>query len=237
MLNAIVKFASLSVLALIGVVGLRFYRNMTATQGRINDLVRETTELKDVIGRIEAERRVADFLVAEQSRVEGKLKTTLFMVEYDRNGRALPARSFDVIGDRVHLDGLVIKFLADDVKKPDPLRGHALLLLEKIYGDAQAPADGARIDEVGQIPAVYRDTDPKVGDFEKSLWRQFWQLASDESLRQTYRVKVAHGMGVFVEPKVGRRYAVTLQADGNLSVADEPLPQIFEGFMKQPADR
>ena len=235
MLKALAKLASLSVLALIGVVGLLFYRHQTSAQNRIVELETKNFELRDVIGRLGAERRVADFVVAEQNRDSaGKLHTTLFMVEYDRNGKATPARSFVVVGDRVHVDALVIKFDAQDLEKNDPLRGHSLLLLEKIYGDAQAPADGAAIDVPAQIPRLYRDADPKVSAFEQALWKQFWQLVTDGSLRRQHRVKVAHGMGVFVPPEPGKRYTLTLQADGNPTLYNEPLPEIFDGLVKRP---
>lgn len=234
MLKALSKFASLSVLALIGIVGLMFYRHETAAQSKIAELEAVTVELKDVIGRLEAERRVADFVVADQSRDAGVLVTTLFMVEYARDGKAMPPRSFTVRGERVHIDGLVIKRQTQDVQKGDPLRGHALLLLERIYGDAEAAANAATIDAPDQVPDVYRDADPKVTAAERSLWKQFWQLSDDANLREQYGVRVAHGAGVFVKPQAGRKYTLTLQADGNTTIHTEPLPEILGSLVKRP---
>jgi hypothetical protein len=233
MFKALAKLASLSVLTLIGVVGLMFYRHQTSSQTQISELIQENVQLKDVIGRLEAERRVADFIVSDQQRVDGQLQTTLFMVEYGRDGKAMPARVFTVRGERVHVDGLVIKFDPQDVQKGDPIRGHALLLLERIYGDAQAPAEAATIDAPEQVPDVYRDANPKVSESEQALWKQFWQLADDASLREQYGVRVAHGAGVFVKPAPGRKYTITLQADGNITVFAETLPEIFNGLLKR----
>lgn len=234
MLKALSRIASLSVLTLIGVVGLLFYRHETAGQTKINELTAKNVELMDVIGRLEAERRVADFIVAEQARgADGVRQTTLFMVEYGRDGKAMPARSFVVRGEEVHVDALVIKFASEDVQKGDPLRGHALLLLERIYGDAEPAANAATIDTPDDVPDVYRDADPKVGVAERSLWKQFWQLSDDAELREKYNVRVAHGVGVFVRPMPGRKYTLTLQADGNTTIHTEPLPEIFGGLVKQ----
>lgn len=234
MIKTFSKLATLSVLALIGVVGLLFYRHQTSAQSKIAELEAMTVELKDVIGRLEAERRVADFIVAEQSRdAGGVLQTTLFMVEYGRDGKAMPARSFGVRGERVHVDGLVIKFDPQDVQKGDALRGHALLLLERIYGDAEPAATAATIDAPGEVPDIYKDADPKSGAAERSLWRQFWQLSDDAQLREQYGVRVAHGAGVFVKPLPGRKYTLTLQADGNTTIHTEPLPEIFGGLLKR----
>lgn len=234
MIKALFKLLSVSLLALIGVVGLLFYRHQTAAQNRIHELETQNGEQQRVIARLEFARRVADFVVVGQSRqADGKLHTSLMMVEYDRDGRAMPPRSFDVVGNLVHVDALVIKFNGELVKQGDPLKGHALLLFEKIYGDAQAPADAARIDAPGQVPTVYRDADPRVSAFETGLWRQFWQLAGDEALRQQHGVEVAHGSGVFAPFQSGRRYTVTLGADGNVSLFNEPLPEIFRGLLKR----
>lgn len=234
MLKALAKLASLSVLALIGIVGLLFYRHETAGQAKINELTARNVELMDVIDRLEAERRVADLVVSDQSRDSaGVLVTTLFMVEYGKDGKAMPPRSFTVRGDRVHVDCLVIKFDPADVQKNDPLRGHALLLLEKIYGDAEPAATGSPIDPPDQAPDIYRDSDPKTGDAERALWKQFWQLSDDAILRDRYHVRVAHGAGVFVKPQPGRKYTLTLQADGNTTIHTEPVPEIFNGLVKR----
>ena len=234
MLKALSKIASLSVLTLIGIVGLLFYRHQTAGESKIAELAAANVELKDVIGRLEAEERVAEFIVAEQSRdAGGVLVTTLFMVEYGRDGKAMPARSFAVRGERVHVDGLVIKFDAKDIQKKDPLRGHALLILEKIYGDAEPAATAATIDAPDEAPDLYRDTNPKTGTAERSLWKQFWQLNDDAELREKYGVRVAHGTGVFVRPTPGRKYTLTLQADGNTTIHTQPLPEIFGELVKR----
>ena len=232
LLKALSKLASLSVLGLIGVVGLKFYNYQTAQQTKISALEVQTSQLKDVIDRLSVERRMADFVVADQVRgADGKLKTSLLMVEYDAQDHPMPARSFTVVGDRVHIDGLVVKFDADAIQKPDALRGHAFLMFEKIYGDAQAPVDAARIDSPDAVPAALSQT--QSSQFEQSLWKQFWQLCTDASLRAQYGVRVAHGVGVFEPFSPGNRYTVTLQADGNVTLHNEPLPEILQGAMKR----
>jgi hypothetical protein len=234
--NAAFKIGLLLFLSVLGLLGLRVYLHMRSDADRLARSEAQVEQLTQVIGRLEFERRVADFGVASQKRdapdAGGKLRTRLMMVEYDRQNRPLPARSFEVVGDQIHIDGLVIKFENELVKADHPLRGRALLLFEKIYGDAQAPADAPRLDAPGQVPAVYRDADPKVGPFELSLWKQFWQLADDPALRKQHGVKVAHGTGVFAPFKPGRRYAVTLGADGDVTLYDEPLPSVLAALLE-----
>lgn len=239
-ISALSKLAMLAALSVIAFVGLRFYNALTADKAKVAALEVKNAELTDVITRLGAETRMADLVVSEQSRqADGKLKTSLLMVEYDKQGRALPPRAFTVVGERVHLDALVIKFDAADIQKPNnALTGHAFLLFEKIYGDAQAPADGQAIDSPAAVPSVLRQSDASAGgantgDFERSLWKNFWQLVDDESLREKYGVRVAHGVGVFEPFKPGYRYTVTLQADGNVTLHNEPLPEILNAAMKR----
>lgn len=233
------KICLLVCLSVLGLLGLRFYVYLKADADKLVKAEAQVEKLNDVIGRLEFERRVADFIVAEQHRDApadgGKLRTRLIMVEYDRADRALPPRSFDVVGEQVHVDALVVKFDSELVKAGNSLRGRALLLFEKIYGDAQAPADAAKIDPPGGVPGVYRDVDPKISGTEQALWKQFWQLADDPSMRAQYGVKVAHGAGVFAPFKPGIRYGVTLGSDGNVTLYDEPLPPVIAELLSKTA--
>lgn len=237
MIKALSKIATLAVFTLIGVVGLLFYSRMNATAAKISELQIENAEQKDIIGRLEYERRIADFVVSDQSIIEGKRHTTLLMVEYDRNGSPLPARSFEVVGERVHVDAYVVKFDQESVRKGDPLRGRALLLFEKIYGDGQAPSAGARIDPPASVPEIYRDSTPHISKFEQRLWADFWRLVTDEAYRKDFGVSVAYGSGVFFPAETGRRYTLTLAANGNVTAYNEPLPELLSRLLKQSSAR
>jgi hypothetical protein len=236
-LKTLSKIATLSVFTLIGVVGLLFYRHTSSTAARIADLENKNSEMKEIIGRLEYERRIADFVVSDQRIIDGKRHTSLLMVEYDKAGAPLPPRSFEVIGNRVHVDAYVVKFDQESVRKGDSLRGKALLLFEKIYGDAQAPADGSRIDPPTQSPEIYRDVNPRLSAFEQKLWTDFWRLVTDEPYRKEFGVSVAYGSGVFFPAEKGRRYTLTLAANGNVTAYNEPLPEIFSRLMKQSEGR
>jgi hypothetical protein len=227
MIRNLFRFFSLAVLALIGLVGLLFYNQQTRQSARITALEDENFSLRGVIDRLAAERRVAELIVTRQDVVEGKRRTTVMLVEHDRSGKPMSPRRFDLVGEQIHVDGKVIKFDTDAVRADDPLRGKAILLLDKIYGDATAPADAERIDTPGRIPSIYRDAQPDVSDFEQTLWNEFWSLHADESLRQSRGVRVAHGAGVFAPFQVGRRYEITLTPDGNLTLHAFDIPPIY----------
>ncbi len=234
MLTHLLRFVTLGTLAVIGCVGLLFYQRTAKDAARIVELEQDNARLSSVVERLQLEQRIAEFVVTRQERIEGQLHTRLLLVERDRSGEPLPPRSFDLIGDQIHIDALVVKFPKDEVEAGDPLRGHALLLLEKIYGDAQPPAAAPRIDAPGRIPSIYRTASPEVTRFETDVWTHFWQLVDDESLRKANGVDVAHGAGVFRSLRDDRLYTLTLEPTGNLTLRDSPIPDLYLRIFREP---
>lgn len=233
MLRALTRISV--VLCLLTVSGLGYwqYRRHTAEQRQIAELTRQKQELElqkvqlqQVVTRLTAERRVAEIVVTDQ-RVDPSdgvtPLTTLLFVEYARDGTTLPPRTFTVRGAQVHVDGLVVEFDGDFVQQGDPLKGHSIILFEKIYGSAERPDVAARIDSPGRIPDLYRDVRPEVSGFEQSLWASFWRLAEDEAFRKEKGVRVANGKSIYGPFAKDRLYTVTLDASGKMSLEDEPI--------------
>jgi hypothetical protein len=183
----------------------------------------EVRQLKEIITRLEAERRMAD--VTDVRRVKdiySKTEWTSFrFVEYDPNGTPLPAKEFKVRGTVAYFDALVIKFEREHVKAGDALRGRSLFLFRRIFGEQQKPADGFPVDgavESGNvpIPAAYRLSPGRVGDFERDLWADFWRLANDADYQKAMGVRVAHGNAVYTQLDPGKTYRLTIENTGNI---------------------
>jgi hypothetical protein len=202
------------------------------TVAQLNEANQRNEQLKQVVQRLEAERRVADVIVTDQKTVDGVLKTTLLFVEYARDGSTLPARRFTIDGNIAHVDAMVVKFDRDFVQKDDPLRGHSIALFTRLYGENQPPEKAFRIDSPEQIPDVYRGADPYVSDLERELWQNFWKLAEDDAYRQTRGVRVAQGEGVWVPFQPDRLYTLTLDSDGGLNITSAPLKGIYREALK-----
>lgn len=239
MAKLLTKLIALGFLLLAGSLSFWFYRSHTAEdrrhaqdQQKIAQLEEQKQVLNQVVQRLSDEKRVAEVLVTDQRTVDGVLRSTLLLVEMDRSGKSLPPRRFVVVGDTAHIDALVIKFERDFIAQNDPLRGHSIALFTRIYGDRQAPSDGTLVDPPGQIPAIYRAADPKVSDFELSLWRDFWRLADDPTYREKYGVRVANGQGVWGPFELDKLYTITLESDGGLNIASEPLKPIYKELIR-----
>ncbi len=241
MLRAVLKLSTIVCLLTVSGLGVWQYRKHTAEQRQIAQLQQEkeqlqakTEQLQGVVTRLTAEKRVAEILVTERIiDAAGLPISNLLFVEYAKDGSTLPPRQFTVRGEHVHVDGLVIEFANDFVQKDDPLRGHSILLFDKIYGSAQQPMNAQPIDSPGNIPELYRSATPEVSQFEQELWSNFWRLAGDENFRNERGVKVANGKSIYGPFKTDRLYTITLDATGKMSVVDEPLKGAVGEAMKQ----
>jgi hypothetical protein len=237
MLRPLGKIFGLTFCLLAASVGVVYYQHAVSTEKKIEKLQDEKRQLEQVVTRLETEKRVADVLVSRQEKnpATGVLETTLLFVEYDKNGKTLPAKSFTIQGNTAHIDAMVIKFDHEYVAKNDALRGHSIALFTKIYGDHQAPSDAMMIDAPGKIPDIYQGADPVVSDFEQRLWRDFWRLYDDEGYREKQGVRALGGHGVWGPFQPDRLYTITIESDGGLNMASEPLRGIVREAMKQRA--
>jgi hypothetical protein len=238
MLRPLGKMFGLTFLLLATSVGVVYYQHATSTERKIQKLEDEKHQLEQVVQRITTEKRVADILVSHQDKdpATGQLQTTLLFVEYDKADQPLPAKSFTILGDTAHIDAMVIKFERDFVAAGDPLKGHSIALFTKLYGEHQSPADAQPIDPPGKIPEVYRGADPRVSEFELSLWSDFWKLYDDESYRQAKGVRVeggASGQSVWGPFKADRLYTITLESAGGLSMTSSPIRGIYSAALRQ----
>ncbi|HYO10365.1 MAG TPA: hypothetical protein VER17_15455 [Tepidisphaeraceae bacterium] len=241
MLRSVGKIFGLTFLLLAASGAVFYYQRAYSTSFQIAKLQdekrkaeEEKRQLEQVVSRLSTEKRVADVLVSRQEKnADGVLETTLLLVEYDKQGSPLPAKSVTVLGEYVHIDAMVIKFDHDLVRENDPLRGHSIALFTKIYGDHQRPADAQMIDPPGRIPDIYRGAEPQVSEFEMSLWKEFWRLYEDESFRKSKGVRTASGHGLWGIFRPDRLYTVTIEPDGGLSLASEGLKGIYREALKQ----
>jgi hypothetical protein len=233
MLRNLAKILWLSVLLVAGSVGIYIYQERFSASHKIAELEEQKKQLDEIIQRLGTEKRVAEMIVTDQKTINGVLTTELLFVEYAKDGSALPPKTFVTQGKMLHIDAMVIKFEHDFVRQNDPLRGHSIALFTRMYGDHQNPADAFRVDDPGKPPAIYRGADPRISEFEQSLWTDFWKLAEDASYRQSKGVRVAQGEGVWGPFEPGRLYTITLESDGGLNLTSAPLKGIYLEAIKK----
>lgn len=242
--RSVAKVVFLSILVVAGWVGLTVYDKFYGKDADLNEerkLRREAEAkvdaLKAVVQHLTSEERKADLVVLDQRPdAGGVMRTTLLFQEYGKDGSSLPPKLFTIEGDQAHVDALVIKFQGKYVQDRDPLRGRSIALFTRLF-DSKTPAEkGIPIDDPDHIPAIYKGADPRVSEFEQQLWRDFWKLANDRAYREQMGVDVSQGTqgkSVFWQFRPGILYTLSLQADADLNLHQEPLKPIYQEMLRQ----
>ena len=188
---------------------------------RIEELGDEIHELETAMRLLKVDHRLARIEVVELgSRGDATRPTRLRFTELDGEGRSVGApRDLEVLGTRVYLESLVIKFEDDYVEGGDFLRGSSICLFRRAFGELQAPEDGALI-ESGRMPRIYAgDEDPDP--FYDQLWERFWDYAIDPDEAAEAGVRALHGEAPFMELRDGASYLVELRSSGGLTLRAE----------------
>lgn len=156
-----------------------------------------------------------------------RVVTTVEFVETSPEGKPIgePQR-FQVQGDKIYLEYLVIKFNDDYVEQADLARGTAIALFERIFGNQQNSDEGFTLDKVGTRPTAYGRGEVN-SDFEKSLWTNFWELAHNAERRKELGIRAVQGNAPFFKVQPGETYRLRLRSTGEFSI--DPVDGDSEG--------
>jgi hypothetical protein len=220
------KFKILAIVALtsmfVGVIGTVIY--MDRSDARLKEIER----LKEVVARMQGERRIAEVVVVHQEKdpTTRRLRTTFRFSEVTPDGEALAAREYTIDGDVAYFDALVVKFDHQYVELGDALRGKSLYLFRRTFGEFQEPSKGFPLDETR--PSPYR-LHPQPSAFEQEIWREFWKYATDADYASTKGVRVAFGEAVYTKLQPGKIYRLSIENAGGMNLRSENLPPVLKG--------
>ena len=184
---------------------------------------RVISELRDRLDKLRADELVADVAVLGQHRgPDGTTLTKLSFVEYRPQGETLSSKTFEVRGEELYVDALVVRFDDRFVEVGDGLRGKSLLLFRRAFGNQQKPDEGVPLfassgDGHDPVPEWLR-VGRQESAFQHDLWSRFWQLANDPDEAKKAGVRVAQGEAPHVLAKPHQVYQLRLRAAGGLEI-------------------
>ena len=192
---------------------------ITEQKGTILKLEQEKQRLETylkILKRIDRRARVEVLRQAKDQ--QGNLQTTIRFTEVDDAGKPVNAsREFTLPGQEVYFDALVIKFDDHFVEQGDPIKGAALMVFRRIFSSTMRAEDGFVIDKEGQVPEVYAERQA-TSEFEKDLWKRFWDLANDEKLARERGVRAIHGDAPYMRLEPDRVYEICLRSTGEVII-------------------
>lgn len=186
--------------------------------------------LARVIGRLEADSRVAEVVVtaAETDPATQTPRTTIKFLEYDVDGKPLHPRYFTFQGSVIQFQALVVRFLDELVEVGDRLRGKSAYIFLKAFALGDAQAQVFEINRAREIPSGYK-IEGLESAHERKLWEILWEYVLDSEARKQAGIKNVQieAPGSVFRP--GTIYTIVIEHDGGLRIDASPVPEILKG--------
>ena len=186
--------------------------------------------LNEIIGRLQADSRIAEVLVTGVNFDEKSKQTftTIKFLEYTSSGKPLEPKYFTFSGNIIQFQSLVIRFDDIYIRNGDKLRGKSAYLFLKAFMLDGKNTQEFDITPVNEIPAGYK-MDDKVDSFEAELWKQFWTYALDSQKANGSGIKNAQieAPGTLFVP--GNIYTIRIEHDGGMRIDVAQLSPILKG--------
>ncbi|MDD4941485.1 MAG: hypothetical protein PHE65_06255 [Candidatus Omnitrophica bacterium] len=190
----------------------------------------ENRMLRAVIERLSADSRIADIVVTsvEADPASGTTRTTIKFLEYDTQTQPLPAKYFTFSGNIIQFQSLVIRFDDTYVKAGHPLKGKSAYIFLKAFVLDDGKAESFDINRKYEIPSGY-EIEGVSKDFQRRLWRQFWDYALDPAAASRMGVKNAQLEAPGTRFVPGKLYSIKIEHDGGMRIDVQNLPLILKG--------
>ena len=189
----------------------------------LDQTIIENDKLKTSNRLLKVDRRMANIEILDLLKNEnGEPSMQVRFTELDRNNQPLSApKEFELRGDKMYVDCLVVKFDDKYIEQADALRSASLCVFKSIFGNLDGPEGSKPLDTHSQddYPAVY--TDNAKSRFEQQIWGDFWRLANDEQSQEELGIRAIHGQANYMKVQKGKIYKVTVRASGAPSL--EPV--------------
>lgn len=206
--------------AVLGAAGAAYW--FSSFPRTIAQILEDNRQLRSAVENLSAESQIGYAKVISQETRDGKLFTRLKFVETDRNDpqtRVLE-REYEIEGDVVHFDALVVKF---DSKFVTDGRERALYLWRRVYGETTAPMHGLPINTVGEEPGRYRELGAKLSLNDRAtFWSEVWQLSNDPDRLKDLGITAIDGSVVYKKLQPGLIYSFKVSNTGALTADVTP---------------
>ncbi len=192
--------------------------------------VLEKKILQQIIGRLEGESRIAEAIVIDTFKDENNQQelTTVKLLEFDAQGRALAPKHFTFHGNLLQFQSLVVRFDDQFIRNGDALRGKSAYVFWKIFHLDGVRTEEFEINRLNAIPEGYK-VDGPVTAFEQEFWQNFWKLALDPKYAKKLGVKNAQVEAPGTKFVPGYVYTLKIEHDGGIRIDVSPIPEILRG--------
>lgn len=205
----------LGILAIIAGCGAyiwqEFLSNIT-----ISRLLTENRDLRTAIANINEETKIGYAKVIDQETKDGRLFTRLKFIETDADddSKILLEREYQIEGDVIHFDALIVKFGSEFVMDG---REKAIYLWRRVYSDKMKPEAGLQIEAFGTEPRRYQDICDKLSIQKRDMfWSEIWDLSNNPEKLNELGITAVYGNAVYKKLRKGLIYVFKIKNTGEL---------------------
>lgn len=190
----------------------------------------ENRMLRAVIERLSADTRIADIVVTsvQTDAATNTTRTTIKFLEYDTKLKPLPAKYFTFSGNIIQFQSLVIRFDDSFVKAGHSLKGKSAYIFLKAFVLDGPKTESFDINNKHDVPTGY-EVEGVSKEFQRRLWRQFWDYALDPATAGRMGIKNAQLEAPGTKFVPGKLYSVKIEHDGGMRIDVQNLPLILKG--------
>jgi len=189
------------------------------TTEKNKQLVVLNDRLESSIKLLKVDRRMANVTVLKKTKDEnGETMMEVSFTEVNEKDEPIGAtKNFTLKGDKFYIDGWVATFEDEYIEQADELRAASMFAFKSIYGDAEPPKNGQRLDiESNGAPGIYKDDRKRA--FEDKIWSDFWKVCNDPDLQHELGIRTSGGRTSYIEAIEGKTYQVNIRATGDMSL-------------------
>ena len=215
------RLIMLLVLAALGYGGWWYYQSE-----------REKEILNEIIGRLTADRRVAEVYVEQISAGESgeRDRLKLKILEYDVDGKPMqPVYCTFSLNDVIHFEALVIRLSDELVKGGD---GKSIHLFKRAFAleENGTQYESCQLAKPEEVPGGYRlpNADKRAGEVERRYWQAFWRYALDDKARDAAQVRNAQIEAPATKFQPEKIYHIRLESRGGLTIEAGPIPEVLK---------
>ncbi|MBP6342688.1 MAG: hypothetical protein KA403_02000 [Candidatus Omnitrophica bacterium] len=186
--------------------------------------------LQQIIGRLQADSRIAEVLVTGVNFDEKSQQTftTIKFLEYNSSGVPIEPKYFTFSGNIIQFQSLVMRFDDVYIRNGDKLKGKSAYLFLKAFMLDGKNTQEFDITTVNEIPAGYKVAD-QADSYEAKLWKDFWGYALNPDKSKESGIKNAQieAPGTLFVP--GNLYTIKIEHDGGMRIDVSKLSPILQG--------
>jgi len=211
-----------------GVIGVAIFSAHRAEVRRLEAELKREKELRVLyegyLTNVLGERKAAEVVVLEQAqRPEGPW-TKLRFLEYAADEKPLTPKTFEVVGNEIYFDALVLQFQPEAVEKGE---AKSLLVFRRLFSDRMKPEEGLSLCLFdGPPPDILSRPEVPV-KVQSAVWDEFRRCAYDKPYAEKRKVRALYGQAVYKPLRKGILYTLRIQNNGGLLIEESPVPAIL----------